>query len=39
MKRAFEDYLKNLSSYQLEKYRKDCIDMVRICHINKKFEM
>ena len=36
MKRAFEDYLKNLSSYQLEKYRKDCIDMVRICHINKK---
>ena len=36
MKRAFEDYLKNISSYQLEKYRKDCIDMVRICHINKK---
>ena len=36
MKRAFEDYLKNVNSYQLEKYRKDCIDMVRICHINKK---
>ena len=36
IKRAFEDWLKNISSYQLEKYRKDCIDMVRICHLNKK---
>jgi len=36
IKRAFEDWLKNTSSYQLEKYRKDCIDTVRICHLNKK---
>ena len=36
IKRAFEDWLKNTSSYQLEKYRKDCIDTVRICHLNKR---
>jgi hypothetical protein len=36
LKRSCEDKLKSTTSYQLEKYRKDNIDMVRICHPNKK---
>lgn len=36
IKRAYEDRLKNLSQYQQEKYRKDSISMVRLCHASKK---
>lgn len=36
LKRSCEDKLKSTTSYQLEKYRKDNINMARICHPNKK---
>lgn len=32
IKRAMADRLQNLSRYQANKYRKDCIDSVRLCH-------
>ena len=36
IKRAFEDRLKNTTSYHLGKYPKHCINMARICHPNQK---
>ena len=36
LKRSCEDKLKSTTSYQLEKYRKDNINMARICHPSKK---
>lgn len=35
IKRAYDDRLKHLTPYQQEKYRKDSISMVRICHASK----
>ena len=35
IKRAYEDRLKDLTPYQQEKYRKDSISMVRLCHASK----
>ncbi len=32
IKRAMCDRLKNVSRYQANKYRKDCIDSIRLCH-------
>ena len=35
IKRAYDDRLKDLSVYQQEKYRKESISMVRLCHASK----
>lgn len=35
IKRAYDDRLKEMSSYQQEKYRKDTINMVRLSHASK----
>lgn len=35
IKRAYEDRLRELSAYQQEKYRKESISMVRLCHASK----
>lgn len=35
IKRAYEQKLRELTPYQQEKYRKDSISMVRLCHASK----